>query len=83
MTLTIAASTAYAADDPLEAINNLTSFLYSLARAIGVIVTLFSIIQLGISIKSHDPTQRSMAIMGIVGGVIIMFAKEIIGLITG
>ncbi|MDD7114334.1 MAG: glutamyl-tRNA amidotransferase, partial [Lachnospiraceae bacterium] len=43
----------------------------------------FGIVQVGLSLKSHDPSQRANGIMTVAGGIIITFAKEILGLITG
>lgn len=35
------------------------------------------------SLKSHAPSQRANGFMTLAGGVIIMFAKEILDIITG
>jgi hypothetical protein len=43
----------------------------------------FGIVQIGMSLKSHDPSQRSNGFLTFFGGVVIMFAKEILTLITG
>ena len=43
----------------------------------------FGIVQVGLSLKSHDPSQRANGIMTVAGGIIITFAKEILALITG
>ena len=77
------ATTAYADGDPLQVVNNLSDFIFSMIRAIGVILLGFGILQIGMSLKSHDPSQRANGFMTFFGGVIIMFAKEILTLITG
>ena len=77
------ATTAFAADDPLQVVNNLSDFIFSMIRAIGVILVGFAIVQIGMSLKSHDPSQRANGFLTFFGGVIIMFAKEILNLITG
>lgn len=77
------ATTAFAADDPLQVVNNLSDFIFSMIRAIGVILVGFAIVQIGLSLKSHDPSQRANGFLTFFGGVIIMFAKEILNLITG
>ena len=77
------ATTAYAADDPLQVVNNLSDFIFSMIRAIGVILLGFGILQIGMSLKSHDPSQRANGFLTFFGGVVIMFAKEILTLITG
>ena len=43
----------------------------------------FGIVQVGLSLKSHDPSQRANGFLTLAGGVIITFAKEILNLITG
>jgi hypothetical protein len=77
------ATTAYAADDPLTVVNNLSDFIFGIIRAIGLILLGFGIVQIGLSLKSHDPSQRANGFLTLAGGVIITFAKEILNLITG
>ena len=77
------ASQVFAADDPLTVINNLSNFIFGLIRAVGMIILGFGIVQIGMSLKSHDPSQRANGIMTLAGGVVITFAKEILSLITG
>lgn len=76
---------AFAAEggDPLTVINNLSTFIFSLIRAIGLILLGFGIVQVGLSLKSHDPSQRANGFLTLAGGIIITFAKEILTLITG
>jgi len=76
--------TAFAAtDDPVTVVNNLSNFIFGLIRAIGLILLGFGIVQIGLSLKSHDPSQRANGFLTLAGGVIITFAKEILNLITG
>lgn len=75
------AVTAFAASDPLTAINNLSTFIFGLIRAIGLILLGFGVVQIGLSLKSHDPSQRANGFLTLAGGVIITFAKEILDLI--
>ena len=76
--------TAFAAtDDPLTVVNNLSDFIFGLIRAIGLILLGFGIVQVGLSLKSHDPSQRANGFLTLAGGIIITFAKEILTLITG
>ena len=77
------ASQVFAADDPLTVINNLFNFIFGLIRAVGMIILGFGIVQIGMSLKSHDPSQRANGIMTLAGGVVITFAKEILSVITG
>lgn len=76
-------TTAFATDDPLEVVNNLSEFIFGLIRAIGMILLAFGIVQVGLSLKSHDPSQRANGFLTLAGGVIITFAREILNLITG
>ena len=73
----------YAAQDPLTVINNLSDFVFALIRAIGIILLGFGIVQVGLSLKSHDPSARANGFMTLAGGIIITFAKEILNLIIG
>jgi len=76
--------TAFAAtDDPLTVVNNLSDFIFGLIRAIGMILLGFGVVQIGLSLKSHDPSQRANGFLTLAGGVVITFAKEILTLITG
>ena len=79
----IQASNVFAANDPLAVINNLSNFVFGLIRAVGMIILGFGEVQVGMSLKSHDPSQRANGIMTLAGGVVITFAKEILNLITG
>jgi hypothetical protein len=72
---------AYATNDPLTVVNNLSTFIFSLIRAIGLILLGFGIVQVGLSLKSHDPSQRANGFLTLAGGIIITFAKEILDLI--
>ena len=74
---------AYAADDPLAVVNNLSTFIFGLIRAVGMILLGWGIVQVGLSLKSHDPSQRANGFLTLAGGVVITFAKEILNLITG
>lgn len=72
-----------ATDDPIAVVNNLSDFIFGLIRAIGLILLGFGIVQVGMSLKSHDPSQRANGFLTLAGGIIIFFAKEILNLITG
>lgn len=72
-----------AAGDPIGVINNLSDFIFMLIRAIGMILLGFGIVQIGLSLKSHDPSQRANGFMTLAGGVVITFAKEILDIIVG
>lgn len=70
---------ALAADsDPLTIVNNLSDFIFSCIKAVGVIILGWGIVQLGMSVQSHDASQRSQGVLCVFGGLIITFAKEIL-----
>ena len=72
-----------ATDEPLQVINNLKDFMFQIISSIGVILLLWGIVQVGMAIKSHDPSQRANGFMTLAGGIIIAFAKQILELIMG
>ncbi len=82
--LTLAACTALAcpafaaSGDPLTIVNNLSDFIFSIIKAVGVIVLAWGIVQVGMSIQSHDASQRTQGFLCLFGGLMIAFAKEIL-----
>ena len=76
-------TTAFAASDPLGVVNNLSTFIFSLIRAIGLILLGWGVVQVGLSFQSHDPSQRANGMLTVAGGIVITFTKEILSLITG
>ncbi|MEE0779591.1 MAG: glutamyl-tRNA amidotransferase [Massilimicrobiota sp.] len=81
--LNFGATPVLADGDPLTVVNNLSTFIFSLIRAIGMILLGFGVVQVGLSLKSHDPSQRANGFLTLAGGIIITFAKEILNLIVG
>ncbi len=82
--LSLCAVTCFAANnDPIQVVNNLSDFMFGLVRAVGMIMLGFAVVQIGLSLKSHDPSQRANGFLTLAGGVVITFAKEILTLITG
>ena len=71
----------YAAGDPISTVNKLSEFIFSLIRAIGLILLGLGIMQVGLSLKSHDPSQRANGFLTVAGGVVITFTKEILNMI--
>ena len=82
LTLALCAATtcpAFAAGgDPLTIVNNLSDFIFSIIKAVGVIVLGWGIVQVGMSIQSHDASQRTQGFLCLFGGLMIAFAKEIL-----
>ena len=60
------------ADDPLTTINNLSDFVFSAIKAIGAILLGFGIVQIGLTLKGHDASQRAQGFMTFFGGVVIL-----------
>lgn len=81
--LTLVAVNCFTANDPLSVVNNLSNFIFSLIRAIGLILLGLGIMQVGLSMKSHNPSQRANGFLTLAGGIIITFTKEILNLIIG
>ncbi len=79
----VGACHVFAAGDPISTVNNLSNFIFSLIRAIGLILLGLGIMQVGLSLKSHDPSQRANGFLTVAGGIIITFTKEILTMITG
>ena len=67
-----------AGGDPLDIINNLSDFIFSIIKALGVIILGWGIVQVGMSIQSHDASQRTQGFLCLFGGLMIAFAKEIL-----
>ena len=77
-----AVTTAYATGgDPLTIVNNLSDFIFSIIKAIGIIILGWGIVQVGMSIQSHDASQRTQGLLCLFGVLLIAFAKEILTLI--
>lgn len=68
-------------EDPLTIVNNLSTFIFSAIRAIGIIILGWGIVQVGMSVQSHDASQRTQGFLCLFGGLLITFAKEILTLI--
>ena len=66
-----------AGSDPLDIVNNLSDFIFSIIKALGVIILGWGIVQVGMSIQSHDASQRTQGFLCLFGGLMIAFAKEI------
>ena len=63
---------------PLDIVNNLSDFIFSIIKALGVIILGWGIVQVGMSIQSHDASQRTQGFLCLFGGLMIAFAKEIL-----
>ena len=70
-------------ENPLTVVNNLSNFIFDIVQAVGVIMVLFGLVQFGLALKSHDPSQRASSILTILGGIVIACAKTILNIIMG
>ena len=78
MSVCLMTVSAMAANDPLTIVNNLSDFIFSIIKALGVIILGWGIVQVGMSIQSHDASQRTQGFLCLFGGLLIAFAKEIL-----
>ena len=67
-----------AGSDPLTIVNSLSDFIFNIIKAIGVIILGWGVVQVGMSIQSHDASQRTQGFLCLFGGLMIAFAKEIL-----
>ena len=64
--------------DAETAINNMSNIVFGIIRAVGIMLAGWGLVQVGMSFKSHDPSQRSQGFLCLAGGLIIVFAKSIL-----
>ena len=74
--LTLGLSVSAFASDPITVISNLSSFIFGLIKAVGIILVGWGVVQVGLSIQSHDASQRSQGFLTLAGGVVVFFAQE-------
>mgnify|MGYP000602921080 CR=1 FL=1 len=77
LALTVMVVPAFAADDPLTVVNNLSEFIFSLIRATGLILLGFGVLPLGPSPKIHHPPQQAHGIPPPLCGVVLHFTKGV------
>lgn len=64
--------------DALSILSNLNDMIFSVVRLVGIAGAIWGIVQLGMSISGHDPSQRLQGILTLVGSLLIIFAREIL-----
>lgn len=69
---------AYADGDPIAVVNNFANYFFLLMRAAGAVFAGYGLLQVGLSLQSHDPSQRSQGFLCVVSGLIVVFIKEIL-----
>lgn len=73
-----------AGDNPAaDAITNFTDIICGIVTAIGVIVAIWGIVQVGMSITSQDTSTRVQGFLALAGGIVIavapLLARSILG----
>ena len=81
MVLSVPALAAAGGDNPLTVVNNLSTLIFSCIRAIGIIVLGWGMVQVGMSVQSHDASQRTQGFLCLFGGLLIAFAQNILKVI--
>ena len=79
--LSAAFATSAFASDPITVISNLSDFIFSLIKVLGIILGGWGVLQFGLSFQSNDGSARNQGFLAVTGGVIIFFSKEILALI--
>ena len=78
LTALCAVATAYATGgDPLTIVNNLSDFIFSVIKAIGIIILGWRIVQVGMSVQSHDASQRTQGLLCLFGGLLIALPRRL------
>lgn len=62
----------------LEALNELNNLIFGIIKTIGIAVAGFGVLQLAMSISSHDTSQRVIGLSCIAGGAIMFFVQSIL-----
>ena len=86
LALTVMVVPAFAADDPLTVVNNLSEFIFSLIRAIGLIllIWIWNLVKnfgLGLGTEAEDPVKLS--IRSVLFILLAYYANEIVDLVLG
>ena len=55
--------------------------IFGLIKAVGIILMAWGVVQVGLSIQSHDASQRSQGFLPLAGEIVIFFAQEILSTI--
>ena len=64
-------------------IENFSELFASIISAIGAVVLIWSIVNLGLAIKRRDPAATTEALIGFAAGLIIAFAPQVIKYVLG
>ena len=78
-----AASAAPAPGQEMGIVGNAVDFLLNLLMGVGICFIAFGVISLAISFQSHDDSQKSKAVMAIVGGAIAVSVPWVLDALLG
>ena len=67
-----------ASDDAHSCFDSLSDYIFSLMRALSIIILSWGVVHVGMSIQSHGASQRNQGFLCLFGGLLIAFAKEIL-----
>lgn len=70
-------------DDPVAMIDKLKEYIFNALAAIGLILIGLGVVQIGLSFKSQDPSQRSIGMLCTFGGIIVAGVKFVVETIGG
>lgn len=79
--LSMSVSVFAAEENPLTILTNFEDFIFGVIQVAGVIMCGYGVVQVGTSISTHDPSQRSMGILTLIGGLIVALSKQVLTLI--
>lgn len=65
------------ATDPVAAINKLSDLLFLVLKGMGVILVGLGVMNVALSIQSHDPSQRAQGFLALVAGVLLCAVESI------
>lgn len=68
--------------DPVQMIGNLQDYFFDALAAIGLILIGFGVVQVGMSFKSQDPSQRSTGLLCVFGGIVVAGVKFVVDAIS-
>lgn len=71
-----------AGQDPAGVVGRTTDFLLNLLMGVGICFIAFGVLSLAISFQSHDDSQKSRAVMAIMGGAIAVSVRYVIQIVA-